>query len=328
MSPRILVPWLLALSLGATAQNPANDSSSQTVVGQISTTDAHVKGSVQFASGGACLMSGAFAQAGETTAEVRLERSGEVRVCPRTSISITSSQNGRDLMFGLNTGAMEAHYRLSSSADAIITPDFRILLAGPGTFHYGIGVDNKGNSCVQSLVQNTASVIVSELMGDGMYQVKANEQVMFRGGSVANPDHQPGICGCPAATPPVMRAAPAPAAAPAAPDAAPAESTTTAGSVASADGKPRIPLSLSRPLPSGDMHVQVDAPFVYNASDPDPTIVDGVAQLRVSAGPMLPIVALPPPAPPAPLAPVQTAKAAPKPPEKKKFFGKVRAFFA
>ena len=312
MSPRILVPWLVALAL-APAVNPQNPpADSQTVVGQISTTDAQIKGSVQFSQGVTQLMSGSWVQAGESTAEVRLERGGRIRVCPRTSISITSSQNGRDLMFGLNTGAIEAHYTLSSSADAILTPDFRILLAGPGTFHFGIGVDNKGNSCVQSLVQNTASVIVSELMGDGMYQVKPNEQVTFRAGRVSDPDHGPGVCGCPAATAPVMRAETAP----------PAESR---GAI---QPPPSIPPSLIKPLPTDALHVQVDAPFVYNASDADPMILDGAVRLRVSAAPALPIVVLPPPAPVVQAAPVQTAKAPEKPRERKKFFGKVRAFFA
>jgi hypothetical protein len=184
-------------------------------------------------------------------------------------------------------------------------------MAGPGTFHFAIGVDVKGNSCVQSLAQNTASVIVSEMMGDGMYQVKPNEQVMFHSGKVGSPDHQPGTCGCAPAATEVMRAEARP----------PAPRTEPA--------KPEIPVSLAQPLPAEDLHVQVDAPFVYSGSDADPVILEGATHLRVTAAPALPIIVLPPPASQAQAAPVQaSAKAPEKPPEKRKFFGKVRAFFA
>ncbi len=309
------------------------------IIGEIFASDASVKGAVQLGAGGMQVMSGSSIGAGQAPALLRLSRGGEVRVCPRTSLSISSSHSGRDLILGMNAGGVEADYSLAASADAIVTPDFRILLAGPGKFHIAVGADARGNTCVRPLANNTASVIISELMGDGTYQVKPDEQVVFRNGKLSSPDHVVGECGCPA-PPPVQRAAVPEPPPPAAPDV-----SRIAGVTKPVPPSLSIPLyppktppvadSTTAPLPppsSKEVHVQVDAPFYFSANDPGPAPLAQVVKLKFNWMPPLPIFLPPPeegvaalPMPLAPVPPVMVARAAPK---SKGFFGKIGSFFS
>jgi hypothetical protein len=243
---------------------------------------------------------GSSLTAGTDTAILHLPRGGQVRVCPSTTVSVNYSKNGRDMLLAMNTGALEAHYVLDTSADSVMTPDFRILFVGPGEFDFAISSDARGNTCVRSLRGNAGSAIVSELLGDGTYQVKANEEVVFHGGQIAQRSTvAPSNCGCPEEVIPELMAATR------RPE---TEANTTASS----------------PVPDPDkVHIKVDAPFVFRATDPK---VPSAPNLEEIARLSLVSYQLPEPLEVTVLPPVSQMIA--EKPQNAGFFGKIKGFFS
>jgi len=298
-----LLPTLLVCALQGSA-------AAQQAIGELYAADASVKGSVILAGAGTSVLSGSSIQAGAQAATLKLERGGNLLVCEGTKLSITASQSGREMLFSLNSGNVEMNYPLGAEADTLLTPDLRLLMPGPGTVHVAVRVSAQGDTCVQSLPGNVAAIVVSETMGDATYQVKPDEAVLFKTGHLGQATQSKQNCGCPASAPVLTQVAKA------APPPPPA-----------ATPKPPAPPPVTPP-PSPDLHMAVEAPFIFRGSDPAPDLTTNVAFLRLENNKLVPFepTVLPPTKGKQQSAPSDHAQTAKK--ESHSFFSKVGAFFA
>jgi hypothetical protein len=249
--------WLtLLLALAGTAAAHA-----QNAVGELFSADAGVRGSVLLSGSGTHVLSGSQVSAGDGAALLKLERGGQLRICPRTNLSLSVDAGGRALVLGMNTGSMELNYELSSAADSLITPDFRLQLISPGNFHLAISVAPSGDTCLRSLPGNDAAVFVSELMGGGAYQLSPGKSVIFRAGKISGAAPAPPTCGCPEIAPALSLPRTPSAAAPLLPPVA----------------ETRLP-----PSRAAEPHLEVESSFVYRGNDAVPDDYLAVSRLRLS----------------------------------------------
>jgi hypothetical protein len=308
-----------------------------------------ISGALLFA--GRKVASGSSVSAGSDTAVLKLGRGGEVRVCPNTTVTVTTSADGNQMMVGMSTGGLETHYSLSGSSDSILTPDFRIVLTGPGEFDYAFTADSRGNTCVRTLPGNSASARIEELMGDGVYHVMPNEQIVFHSGRLSQVDTTvPPTCGCPAPQQPVKLASETPP--PPISDSnirqalrVPEPGTTAAqastpqpGNMASGNSSQvavATPPAAEAGLPASkpnDVHVEVEAPFVFRADQQQapqvqpPPQQPPLAPAQSTAQNRVPTTYSK--APETTQSAVQAPAPKPKSEEHKGFFGKIKGFFS
>ncbi len=265
-------------------------------VGELFASDASVRGAMVMTSGGTRVMSGSQVAAGSSAAMLRLTRGGEVRVCPGTSVAVSQQWKAAPIQFGIGMGAMEIQYKLESVSDTIVTPDFRIQLIGPGTFHFALGAAANGDTCVKSLPGQNASIIVNDAMGDGTYQIAAGWSVIFMQGKLKEVYSSDKPCGCPVNPPPQQ-----------------APAVQVAANVP-VEAKP----TPAQPTSGGTGQVvEMEAPLVYSpkaTAAGDPELAEQqrvIATLR-----MRPL--------PAPL----VKELMPSPAPKKGFFGAIGSFFS
>ena len=245
-----------ATSLLLTTPMFGQNASEQNVppIGELFASDSNSSSAMQLAGSGMSVYSGSELSAGIAPATLKLARGGQVRICANSGLNVTTS--GQGLMLATGAGALEIEYELKQqSADVVMTPDFNVALVGPGTFHFALGINKKGDTCVKPLAGNAAEITFSELLGTGVYKTGPEQAMLFHGGKLDEISALTGECGCPPAAP-VMRAEAQPNVK------KPDETPQPAQQVVAADNETTSPLPPDKP---GQVHVQVDTPFVFSA---------------------------------------------------------------
>jgi hypothetical protein len=176
-----------------------------------------LSGALNVADGKAMIGASGSVTAGDHPATITLPHRGSLRLCSTTKVSLTADSTqpqagaamaaaeAPGLMMALDHGALEANFATGTNSDVILTPDFRILISGPGTAAVQVRLGDKGDTCVDNRGPNAPYVTVSSVFDGGAYRVQADQRVMFQHGSLREVvDNEKESCGCPpepAATP-------------------------------------------------------------------------------------------------------------------------------
>jgi hypothetical protein len=285
---RVATSALLLVGLSAYAQPPL------ALVPVDAARDGGVKvaGAIEVSGGHAVIGSSGSVTAGDRTASVSLPGKGELRVCATTTVHLsrdrsvspapaasTAAQVGSvpgpapvasqaqpqtpgALMIALDRGALEASFATGKFSDVLMTPDFRILISGPGQADVRVRVSPQGDTCVENRGDHAPYVTVSSQLEDGVYRVQPNQRVLFERGSLREVvDHESEPCGCPA--PPVSIATGPGGTAKAAPF-----------PLAESEGlAPVPPPTAQMGVAAGETQTQVTVPLAYNGAAPPPPAV-------------------------------------------------------
>ena len=165
---------------------------------------AMVTGALQVANGRAMIATNGAITSGTNTTEVTLPHRGVLRVCSSTTVKIASDATVPKgevpgLMMVMDHGALEASFATGRNSDVLLTPDFRILIGGPGTADVKVRLAQHGDTCIDNAGVNAAYVLVTSVFDGGVYRVQPGQRVMLQHGSVyAVVDQEKESCGCPA----------------------------------------------------------------------------------------------------------------------------------
>jgi hypothetical protein len=175
-------------------------------------------GGMNVAQGKAVIASSGSVTAGEHPATITLPHRGNLRICATTRVDLTADSSveaaqpatpsdggtasaqreAPGLMMALGRGALEANFATGANSDVILTPDFRILISGPGTAQVQVRLGVKGDTCVDNRGANAPYVTVTSIFDGGAYRVQPQQRVMFQHGSLREVvDNERESCGCP-----------------------------------------------------------------------------------------------------------------------------------
>jgi hypothetical protein len=166
---------------------------------------AEVTGALKVYNGRAFISANGAVTSGSETTLVTLPYRGTLRICASTTVNLAIGSKvpaGEipGLMMAMDHGAVEASFATGRDSDFLITPDFRILIGGPGAANVNVRLARNGDTCVDNAGVNAPYVLVSSVFDGGAYRVQSGQRVMFQHGSIHEVvDQEKEPCGCPPA---------------------------------------------------------------------------------------------------------------------------------
>jgi hypothetical protein len=166
---------------------------------------AAVTGALQVTGGRALIAANGTVVSGATTTDVLLPNRGTLRVCASTELKLAADSSvpageSPGLMMAMDHGAVETSFATGRNADILLTPDFRILIGGPGTANVKVRLAQGGDTCVDNPGSNAPYVLVTSVFDGSIYRVQPGQRVMFEHGSLRDVvDQEKESCGCPPA---------------------------------------------------------------------------------------------------------------------------------
>jgi hypothetical protein len=166
-----------------------------------------VTGALEVSQGKAVIASNGSVTAGRDTTQVILPHRGILRVCASTTVKLAADSGVAagempGLLMAMDHGALEMSFATTQApvknADVLMTPEFRILIDGPGAAEVKVRLGAHGDTCVDNAGADAPYVLVSSVFDGGAYRVQPGQRVMFQHGSlheVVDQEKEP--CGCP-----------------------------------------------------------------------------------------------------------------------------------
>lgn len=167
------------------------------VMGTVATKDALVTGGLEVKDDRARLMSNTSVTAYDHTAQVKLERGGDVLVCATSQFHLLRVGAGKSLLFGLDRGALELHTP-AETQDVILTPDIRFAVESAGGYDLRVRVTRDGDTCVENAGKKAPVLMLNDAFSRESYRVMPGQHVLFEHGNLREVvDNERSPCGCP-----------------------------------------------------------------------------------------------------------------------------------
>ncbi len=208
-----------------------------------------VSGDLQVHDGRAFVNANAAITSGKQTTQVTLPYRGTLLICAYTIVKLaadfsTPSAPVPALLLAMDHGAVEMSFATTHDSDQLLTPDFRILISGPGASELKVRLGPGGDTCVDNPGANAPYVLVSSIFDGGAYRVQPGQRVMFQHGSLHEVnDQEKESCGCP-----------------------PAETQGNEFPVAQSEGLAPLPKPAPTPESKTDSSAPAVEPLVYNST--------------------------------------------------------------